>query len=261
MQQGKGGIRLAGIAELVEQILLELPIQDILFAQRVNHTWCGVIQESLKLQRALFFKPISDDLFVPHWADDPTYVHDSGKSVERATKTTTAQDASDPLPKHNTIHAVDMDKTVVNPFLEGKLPWLIYGSWSYLPNDLIIHPKEAYSQMEASWRKMLVTQAPFAEIVVQYSGERHRQVSGRRAALTLGDLLDATNRLEPGLNIWNCHELTSLRKSSRSDGSRTILARDTCTDITAMEVLAAFDQASGGVKHRPGHIQREIWFE
>ncbi|KAK5708281.1 hypothetical protein LTR97_000821 [Elasticomyces elasticus] len=43
--------------ELLEIILLDLPMQDLLLAQRVCSTWKGVIDGSQAIQRALFFIP------------------------------------------------------------------------------------------------------------------------------------------------------------------------------------------------------------
>ncbi|KAK3708981.1 hypothetical protein LTR37_011145 [Vermiconidia calcicola] len=57
---GVAGAQLASIAELVEMILLSLPLSDILLAQRVDRTWKHVIDTSPQLQRALFFAPATD---------------------------------------------------------------------------------------------------------------------------------------------------------------------------------------------------------
>ncbi|KAK5119520.1 hypothetical protein LTR85_007620 [Meristemomyces frigidus] len=58
--EGTASARLASTPELVEMILLQLPLVDILLAQRVSRIWHNVIQGSAKLQRALFFKPATD---------------------------------------------------------------------------------------------------------------------------------------------------------------------------------------------------------
>jgi hypothetical protein len=44
-------------AELLELILLNLPIKDILFAQKVCKQWKQLIDSSPLLQQALFLKP------------------------------------------------------------------------------------------------------------------------------------------------------------------------------------------------------------
>lgn len=45
------------IPELLEAILLSLPTQDILFAQRVNTFFHATIRNSIHLRRELFFEP------------------------------------------------------------------------------------------------------------------------------------------------------------------------------------------------------------
>ncbi|KAK4898597.1 hypothetical protein LTR27_003769 [Elasticomyces elasticus] len=45
------------ITELLQSILLDLPMQDLLLAQRVCSTWKEVIDGSQAIQRTLFFIP------------------------------------------------------------------------------------------------------------------------------------------------------------------------------------------------------------
>jgi len=45
--------------ELLENILLNLPTQDLLRAQRVCHHWRSTIENSSPLQENLFFKPVA----------------------------------------------------------------------------------------------------------------------------------------------------------------------------------------------------------
>lgn len=47
--------------ELVECILLQLPIRDVLQIQRVSKTCCGTVLGSIKLQRALFLEPMPQE--------------------------------------------------------------------------------------------------------------------------------------------------------------------------------------------------------
>lgn len=52
--------RVLDIAELLETILLHLPLQDLLLSQRVCKTWKGMFDRSHRIQKALFLKPVSD---------------------------------------------------------------------------------------------------------------------------------------------------------------------------------------------------------
>ncbi|KAK4613631.1 hypothetical protein CLAFUW4_09711 [Fulvia fulva] len=47
--------------ELLEQILLELPMKDLLLDQRVSKMWKECIDKSTKLQKALFFVADADE--------------------------------------------------------------------------------------------------------------------------------------------------------------------------------------------------------
>ena len=47
--------------ELLENILLHLPLRQLLLAQKVNKKFHAVIQDSLQINQALFWKPISTD--------------------------------------------------------------------------------------------------------------------------------------------------------------------------------------------------------
>ncbi|KAK5126687.1 hypothetical protein LTR85_009621 [Meristemomyces frigidus] len=49
--------RAFAVTEVLENILAELPVRDLLFAQRIAKRFHSVIQTSPKLQRALFFLP------------------------------------------------------------------------------------------------------------------------------------------------------------------------------------------------------------
>lgn len=59
--------------ELLESILYELPTRDLLLAQRVNKQWQAVVGSSKKLQRALFFAPVSGPPLEVDGIDDGEY--------------------------------------------------------------------------------------------------------------------------------------------------------------------------------------------
>ena len=57
--------RVLEIPELVERILLALPMQDLLLCQRTCKAWCDLVLKSPNIQRALFFLPL-DGLLYAH---------------------------------------------------------------------------------------------------------------------------------------------------------------------------------------------------
>lgn len=58
--EDKAGATLASIPEHVEQMVLQLPLRDILLAQRISKAWNGVIANFPRLQKAIFFRPVED---------------------------------------------------------------------------------------------------------------------------------------------------------------------------------------------------------
>ncbi|KAK3623061.1 hypothetical protein LTR56_021814 [Elasticomyces elasticus] len=59
------------LPELLENILLQLPMRDLLFAQKVCKTWKLTIDTTLSIQKALFFAPgmVKDIAYIP-----PTHI-------------------------------------------------------------------------------------------------------------------------------------------------------------------------------------------
>lgn len=47
------------VPELLENTLLQLPLQDLLISKRVSKTSAPTVEGSVKILQALFFKPIS----------------------------------------------------------------------------------------------------------------------------------------------------------------------------------------------------------
>ncbi|KAK3630919.1 hypothetical protein LTR56_017192 [Elasticomyces elasticus] len=70
------------VPELLENMLLQLPIRDLLFAQKVCTEWKDVIDTSPSIQRALFLKPGTPADVDPKWTGRDRHLcgHD-GKAV------------------------------------------------------------------------------------------------------------------------------------------------------------------------------------
>lgn len=58
-------------AELLEMILLSLPMRDLLFAQAVCRQWNELIGWSVKLQQALFIRPATNTTAKFNWERKP----------------------------------------------------------------------------------------------------------------------------------------------------------------------------------------------
>jgi len=54
--------RVLSTYELLENILLHLPLRQILLSQRISKSFRDLVQRSPNLRRVLFLKPVSDDV-------------------------------------------------------------------------------------------------------------------------------------------------------------------------------------------------------
>ena len=116
--------------ELMEKILLELPIKDVLLSQRVSSTFKNTITDSPRLQQALFLKPLP------------------GKPLSIRNDEKTAQWAEGPRDR--------------NCFSVIKNPWYHdFAKYYERSNpDRMRNAPERITRPEASWRHMLVSQHP-----------------------------------------------------------------------------------------------------
>jgi hypothetical protein len=86
--------RVANTYELLENILLYLPLRQLLFAQKVNKKFHAVIQDSLKINQALFWKPSSTEYV--EWQQGPL-----GRTIQDYPREPLAAGAgSNPTPKN-----------------------------------------------------------------------------------------------------------------------------------------------------------------
>ena len=167
------GKTVAGVPELVEMILLQLPVKDVLLAQRVDRTWQGVITGSPKLQQALFFRPCS-----VHKA----YVTNSHYTSMQPCRSPAECDPKErrfPIARtaaHDnpywTTDGKDQVKVLLNPYIQhwGDGYDILYRN--RLGKGLG-RKHAAFTRPEASWRKMLLTQPPLREAVVDHGKALH----------------------------------------------------------------------------------------
>ena len=155
-------IRVLNTVELLEQILLFLPIKDLLLAQSVNTTFKAQIENSQALQRALFFEPAS-----LKQEASLTRHHGDAKPIWRTTATEQPQPGG-----------IVLTPVFLNPLLLTKFPW--FYALFHRDKDSA-HPVEfraaidihnnsdlapAMARAEASWRKMQFIQPPTHSLCV-----------------------------------------------------------------------------------------------
>ena len=128
--------RTLGITELLEAILVQLPMKDLLLAQRVNKDWQATIVTSKKLQERLFLRPISTQI-LDHYGgpSDKWRVPGTGEVINPSW----------------------------NPLLEELFDCLSWSATKCLEKRL---PHRTWHRPEASWRQMLRSQPPSRGILV-----------------------------------------------------------------------------------------------
>ncbi|KAI7213718.1 hypothetical protein KC333_g6427 [Hortaea werneckii] len=189
--------------ELLENILYFLPMKDLLFAQRVCMKWRELIQRSIPLQEALFFRPKELNVF---W-----------KVVEEA----------DMLPKAVKISREQYMQGSPGEVFQTAIPNemlcdtdLTFELFHWPSRSTYLLPQPSSTHPEASWRRMLFAQAPFCEFKFYYEhSEEPGRESVRDCALEMisfpnksraGDLMAHFEATEAEGNYvdWDSHELT-----------------------------------------------------
>lgn len=204
-------LKFEAIPELLELMLLQLPLRDILVFQRVCKRWQAVIVDSLSIQKGLFLRPTKDvqlrvvetrgvkaanctssddcDVLTVHlWPAVPHVYHagthppwlESALPSSMDSDIRWAKDESDSQEY----------RIVVNPLLDVEEPWnQEYFSESLRVRDKFSRP--AYRRAKASWKNMLFAQPPLQEVMIRHGDLAHWHLIKARPGqqgLTLGDL-------------------------------------------------------------------------
>ncbi|WPB06994.1 uncharacterized protein RHO25_011654 [Cercospora beticola] len=231
--------------DLLEAILLRLPILEILLAQRVSRTFHKTIKRSRRLQRALFLQSYGDST-----------ISLDGWQEAFSTKDCDSQDSCEA----NNYHMEDiLDATLRD---DCKCKWVLRGSKSDKPCGMLynplyfvavelisaskavddnskkqprIHGRGSSREVNASWRNMLMTQPPVQCLIVDTSGVLHWHIlrsDERSAGITFGHFekfLKAFQNVRP--------EEATIYSAS---GSRILPVTS-----TAAEILAEIEDATG----------------
>ncbi|KAK5723108.1 hypothetical protein LTR17_013978 [Elasticomyces elasticus] len=144
--------------ELLEDILHNLPMKDLLLAQRVSRKWRDLICQSIILQQQLFLRP-REAAFAWKWIDGEG---GKGNHLKRITVDEYNQDPND--------HGHHSD-------LSGELNTLIFKQLRFHETRLVhelydgdgqqslgFRPGLAVHEEKASWRKMFLTQPPATRV-------------------------------------------------------------------------------------------------
>ncbi|RAK75297.1 F-box protein [Aspergillus fijiensis CBS 313.89] len=143
------------IPELLEMILLHFNMRELLLSSRVCRHWYNVIQQSSRIQRALFFRP----------------------SLPRAA-------IGEPGLKNPLVRDQIWDEFFVRVLDSRRRPG---NERHHLPKMRSRKREEAYLRPEASWRRMLLHQPP-TSFIRFLDPDWCWSPAAERGAITLGDL-------------------------------------------------------------------------
>lgn len=168
--------RVLQTAELLEAILLELPMVDLLLAQAVCKTWQDIIQRSTPIQRALFLAPPSQPQSIAYldWRlDDKSYYEFRSPYLKLGDhlRGETLTGRPKPYASHwgRTRYDIGRYRVFVNPLLAKVFP-VLRASGLYDPDEDIMSRK-GMGHPKASWRSMYFTQPPSCFLAVEYDGQ------------------------------------------------------------------------------------------
>lgn len=171
------------VTELVEHTLFQLPVKDMLLAQRVSKAWHTTITSSPDIQRALFCRP-SEDILLKF--------KDCLNRGLACLNRFSCPDDYDDTPNSGLEEEMYTNRWVITTGEE----------WKYEPKinpfigcrgffDFLHDVNTSLHRPEASWRKMLLTQPPIHNILVDHGLARHWHILRAKAGsdgLTLQDL-------------------------------------------------------------------------
>ncbi|KAK5680168.1 hypothetical protein LTS10_007095 [Elasticomyces elasticus] len=175
--------------ELLEHILSQLPMKDLLLAQRVSSEWRDVICQSPLLQQQLFFLARREE-FV--WnLTLPDAKTGSGHTLTRLSANTYHR-TPDSYP--NAIHAGDSNEMTVQLIdMYNLFDSALNVDKGLPPDTLELNCKLlAFSRPTASWRKMFITQPPTHSISTHFEFEDLKIIEKDLvcpSGVTMGDIV------------------------------------------------------------------------
>lgn len=186
--------------ELLEIILLNIPLQYVLAAQRVCWHWRNVISSSPQIQRILFRKPAGDAVRFKHnWSN-----------ILECSQKTECERLYEAMGRLNEEHnawvwavsgAPFRGRVLINPFLLTDSPYI---NLSQYLGKLKINQDETSSQLEASWKQMLLTQPPVTEMIVDHGQANHWHVlraENQELGLTGNDIARTLRLFETEMSL------------------------------------------------------------
>lgn len=177
-------------AELLENILLQLPAKTVIGAQRTCRQFRDIVTTSAKIREHVFLRSISEEW--PPWIVQPRY---------HGTAFTKVSHAEAELAAKETI--VTAKPIMLHPLMRSTHLYIsdnhLYGAVSQTTNASL--PRKFNRNKTGSWRAMYITQPPVTKGEVTMRWEIPNAAVGivtrvveNRHGLTLGELIDGAMR-------------------------------------------------------------------
>lgn len=187
--------------ELLENVLLYLPLNEILFAQRVCRFWKASIETSANAQRVLYYRPLSDGhvswRFVKGWRmhlDDDRPMrngrwHMKGRNEQ-------VQPALNPLMRRFFITEwIDFYGVFLTGFVVPIFnPEAYQDEYMEIGEDIgprSMHELHTLHRAQSSWKNMLLMQPPCHQINFACDVDKELLKIRNKTGVTLGDVVKA----------------------------------------------------------------------
>jgi hypothetical protein len=175
--------------ELLDAVLQHVDIKTLLFAQGVSHHWKETITSSPQIQELLFFRPKTTNLIYHkcNWLGNK--LSHFGPAT-KPTETTVTTPTVSPL-------TTTFTSIVINPLLANEIYYenLDSGAIRWGQRIVLPHLDTFLHHPAGSWRSMLVTQPPIANVVAVsidqgYAQSLRSDINFVEETCTLGSLVD-----------------------------------------------------------------------
>lgn len=159
------------VYELLEGILAELPMKDLLLAQRVSRQWKSLIVSSDKLQQLLFFRPSTDPSLTSFWMPDGEFEDPDGNSqMCRLVRDSNEVEGKYRGVQPNCLLFEGLDEALTESVSENGEDDEEYGGFCFCPGCIASSTDGTLHIPKSSWRKsasagnMFLTQPPITKV-------------------------------------------------------------------------------------------------
>lgn len=155
------------LPELLELILLNLPLPDLLSASLVCHNWKQLIEDSCRIQQALFLRPTP--ITATQCANAQAFESaNTNTTVHHLTGVIPAAQKQASTPPNQTRQSISTGDATINPILSeifqnSILPHARFGTrhgFLQASSAVVVSTSDKWARCPPAWRKMYALQPP-----------------------------------------------------------------------------------------------------